>query len=243
MAATNTVPQARVRHKSPIGKTGVLTLSGFGVRVRMQACHLEIEDTSGSERRVLKLPRIGHGLRRLVIIGSDGLVSLAALRWLADQQAAFIMLERDGRVLTVTGPVRPSDARLRRAQALAHQSGAALEISKELIAAKLAGQENLVRNKLKDSMIADVIMCLRDRLPSAENLQAVRSFEAQAASSYWSAWSALPISFPRRDTNRVPTHWSVFGTRKSLLTGSPRLATTPTSHQAPCVLPIAAGDH
>ena len=68
-------------------------------------------------------------------------MSLAALRWLADQDAAFVMLDRDGSVLATTGPVRPSDARLRRAQALAIQSGAALQITKELIGKKLAGQE------------------------------------------------------------------------------------------------------
>jgi hypothetical protein len=47
------------------------------------------------------------------------MVSLAALRWLADQDAAFVMLDRDGSVLATTGPVRSSDAKLRRAQALA----------------------------------------------------------------------------------------------------------------------------
>jgi hypothetical protein len=51
------------------------------------------------------------------------------------------MLERDGKVLATTGPVHPSDARLRRTQALAHHNGKALEISRELIRAKLEGQE------------------------------------------------------------------------------------------------------
>jgi hypothetical protein len=41
------------------------------------------------------------------------MVSLAALRWLADQDASFAMLERNGKVLAVTGPVRPSDAKLK----------------------------------------------------------------------------------------------------------------------------------
>ena len=83
-----------------------------------------------SDRSEARFARVGHGLRRLVVIGSDGFVSFAALRWLADQDAAFVMLERDGSVLAVTGPVRPSDARLRRAQALANTNGTALEISK-----------------------------------------------------------------------------------------------------------------
>jgi CRISPR/Cas system-associated endonuclease Cas1 len=86
----------------------------------------------------------------LVAIGSDGFITLEGLRWLADQDAAFVMLERDGRVLATTGPVRPSDARLRRAQALAEHSGAALCIARELINRKLAGQERVVRDKLLD---------------------------------------------------------------------------------------------
>jgi hypothetical protein len=47
------------------------------------------------------------------------------------------MLDRRGKVLAVTGPVAPSDAKLRRAQALAVSNGTALKISKELISQKL----------------------------------------------------------------------------------------------------------
>jgi CRISPR/Cas system-associated endonuclease Cas1 len=107
-----------------------------------------LEDGIATDRRRCRLPRVGHGLRRLVVIGSDGMVSLAALRWLADQDASFVMLERDGSVLAVTGPVRPSEAKLRRAQALAHISGVALQIARELIVRKLAGQEQVARHKL-----------------------------------------------------------------------------------------------
>ena len=77
---------------------------------------LFVEDGIGADRRQARFARIGHGLKRLIVIGSDGMVSLAALRWLVDQDAAFLMLDRDGSVLATTGPVRPSDARLRRAQ-------------------------------------------------------------------------------------------------------------------------------
>jgi hypothetical protein len=84
---------------------------------------LIVEDGIGDERRQGRFARVGHRLRRLVVIGSDGMVSFAALRWLADQNAAFVMLERDGKVLATTGPVKPSDARLRRSQGLAHEQG------------------------------------------------------------------------------------------------------------------------
>src|SRR4051812_45280074 len=91
---------------------GVITLFGFGIKVQVDRGHLILEDGMGNSRRRFRLPRVGHGLQRLVIIGADGHVSLAALQWLADQKAAFVMLERDGSVLAVTGPVRNSDARL-----------------------------------------------------------------------------------------------------------------------------------
>jgi hypothetical protein len=69
---------------SQIPKSGVLTLYGFGVRIRMQAGHLEIEDGIGPERRQIRLARIGHGLKRLVCIAEDGFTTLGALKWLAD---------------------------------------------------------------------------------------------------------------------------------------------------------------
>jgi CRISPR associated protein Cas1 len=103
-------------------RQGVVTLFGYGIRVQVERGHLVLEDGIGPDRRNARFPRIGHGLKRLVLIGSDGMVTLAALRWLADQKAAFVMLDRDGSVLAVTGPVAPSDERLRRSQSLAHDS-------------------------------------------------------------------------------------------------------------------------
>src|SRR6266403_6144533 len=132
MAATKTVPQLPQSHNSLTPRHGVVTLSGYGIQARVDRGHLLLEDGIGADRRRARFPRVGHGLKRLVVVGSDGMVSLAALRWLADQKAAFVMLERDGTVLVATGPVRPSDARLRRAQAMAMQTGAALHITREL---------------------------------------------------------------------------------------------------------------
>lgn len=229
MAAPETVPQHLSARKSPISRTGVLTIHGFGVRVRMQSGHLEIEDGMGPERRKIRLARVGHGLRRLVMIGSSGFITFEALRWLADQSAAFAMLDRDGSLLATTGPVRPSDARLRRAQALAINSDNGLQLAVELISAKLTGQENVARERLRNSSIADSIAGFRGALQSVRHLEAVLSIEANAALAYWSAWSSLSIQYPRTDLRRVPDHWRVFGARVSPLTGSPRLAANPAN--------------
>lgn len=206
---------------------GVVTLFGYGVSAGVDRGHLILEDGIGPQRRRSRFPRVGHDLRRVVVIGSDGVVSLAALRWLADQDAAFVMLDRGGSVLLTTGPVRPSDARLRRAQALAYESGAALRIARELIYRKLAGQEQVVRDKVRDADAAQAIADARLALAEAEAHEVLADAERQGALAYWSAWRTLPVMFPRNDLRRVPRHWLTFGTRRSPLTGSPRLAVNP----------------
>lgn len=206
---------------------GVVTLFGYGIRVRVDRGHLILEDGIGARRRASRFPRVKHGLRRLIVIGSDGMVSLAALRWLADQNAAFVMLDRMGDVLATTGPVRPSDARLRRTQALAHESGMALRIARELIFRKLAGQEQVARDRLRDTSAADSIANARLAIAEVESLEALAQIERQGANAYWSAWHSLPVIFPKSVVNRVPEHWLSFGARRSPLTGSPRLAVNP----------------
>jgi CRISPR-associated endonuclease Cas1 len=193
----------------------------------MQSGHLEIEDGIGPERRTIRLARVGHGLNRLVCISEDGFATLAALKWITDVGASFVMLNRTGRVLFATGPNASSDVRLRRAQALAHSSGAALRIARELIDQKLAGQEQVARYKLTASDCAAKIHRYRSELAEAHTIDRVRLVESRAAAAYWSSWRTLPIIFPRKDHYRVPAHWRTFGTRVSPLTGSPRLAVNP----------------
>jgi CRISPR-associated endonuclease Cas1 len=231
MAATQNVPQ-HPRHCNFIPITpqrGVVTVYGYGINISVDRGHLALKDGIGRDRRETRFPRVGHGLRRLVVIGSDGMVSLAALRWLADQDAAFVMLDRDGSVLATTGPVPPSDARLRRVQALAHQSGAALRIARELIALKLVAQAKLARDSLNNAVAAQAINHFRESIPTAKTIEAIRLLESRGAYAYWGAWSDLPIAFPKVDLRRVPDHWRIFKNRVSPLTGSPRLAANPVN--------------
>jgi CRISPR-associated endonuclease Cas1 len=208
-------------------RDGVLTLYGYGSSLSVDRGHLLVTDCIGPNRRSARFARIGHGLKRIVAIGSEGSVSLAALRWLADQNAAFVMLNRDGSVLATTGPVSPSDVRLRRAQSLAHQSDLALRIARELIDQKLRGQEHVARKYFPKSSAAVSIAIARNKLVTAKSSDDIRLSESQGALAYWSAWHDLSVSFPRVDLPRVPDHWQKFGSRMSPLTSSPRLAVNP----------------
>jgi CRISPR/Cas system-associated endonuclease Cas1 len=193
----------------------------------MQSGHLEVEDGVGSERRKIRLARVGRRLRRLVCISEDGFATLSALKWLGDIGASFTMLNPNGKVLLVTGPTAPSDARLRRAQALAFGNGVGLEISRKLIDAKLKGQERLVREGLSDSITAQEIASFREKLAAADTFQAIRISEAHAAVAYLAALRNFPVLWPKVDLSRIPDHWRTVGNRHSPLSGGPRLAVTP----------------
>ncbi len=227
MAASENVSQSLFSSKSLIPRSGVLTLHGFGIRIRMQSGHLEIEDGIGQERRHIRLARVGHGLRRLVCISEDGFTTLSALKWLADVGVSFVMLNRNGKVLLVTGPTAPSDARLRRSQGLALGNGIGLEISRTLIDAKLEGQERVLREGLNDSVTAQAISDFREKLVAADTVQAIRLLEAHAAVAYFASWRNIPVLWPKADSPRIPDHWRTVGNRHSPLSGGPRPAITP----------------
>jgi len=208
---------------------GVIVLVGYGIKVSVERGHLTIEDGIGSDRRRGRFPRVHHDLRRLIVIGSDGFISLPAIQWLADQKIAFMMLDRDGSVLITTGRVAASDTRLRRAQACAVHSTAAVDIVRDLIRSKLAGQERIARDKLHNPGAADAIAGFRRQLDAVDCTDTLRMLEGQAAGVYWTAWQSVPVQFPKSDLARVPDHWRTFGTRRSPISGTSRRPPNPVN--------------
>lgn len=100
-------------------------------------------------------------------------------------------------------------------------NGVGLEICRMLIDAKIQGQENVLRVHLNCQPTADAIARFRNRLRSAENFDAIRNLEANAASSYFREWRDLPVSWPKADLQKIPDHWRFVGSRQSPLTGGP----------------------
>jgi CRISPR-associated endonuclease Cas1 len=243
MTLSMNASSARVETGRPV-KQGILVLRGYGVKLFVQRGHLVFEDGIGRTRRSGRLARVGHGLKRLIIIGHSGLVSLEALRWLHDVGAAFVQIDADGQLITCAGPDGLDDARLRRAQALASDFGTGIGIrtgtvsgsgpgvgfgiARDLIKRKLLGQlQNL--NKLRDKAAVEKVNSAIERIPTAENIDALRFIEGEAAIAYWGAWRDIDVVFVERDRNRVPEHWLTFGVRRSLLSKNPRNATNPAN--------------
>jgi CRISPR-associated endonuclease Cas1 len=203
----------------------VLVLDGFGVHVGVERGHLVTEDGIADDRRRLRLHKATAGLWRLVILGTGGTVTLAALRWLNDARAALVVIAPDGTVIHATGPSRLDHARLRRAQALAAGTAWGLDVARWLVGRKLEGQAaNLAH--VDRGRAGDVVLSIRGELDGTADPRTVRDLEAAAADVYWAALADLPVSFPARVA--VPDHWRVLGARISPLGhASPNRAITP----------------
>ncbi len=209
-------------------RKGVLVLSGYGLRIAVERGHLVAEDGVGEHRRIGRFSRIAK-LRRLVVLGHAGTVSLEALRWLRDVGAAFIQIDADGQVVTASGPIAVSDPRVLRAQASAAATGVGLSIARRLVHDKLKGQLGVLRQLPEPKEARGRIraaLTLLERSPSIEHLRYV---EADAARAYWGTWEPVVLGFGRREAKRVPSHWVAFGARTSPLTGSPRTAANPAN--------------
>jgi hypothetical protein len=97
-------------------RNGVVVASGYGVRISVWRGRLRVDDGSGRDRRTYLYHRATSGLKRLVVLGHTGYVSLEALRWLADIKAAYLQIDADGRVLATFGPPATDRPSLRRAR-------------------------------------------------------------------------------------------------------------------------------
>ncbi len=211
----------------------VAVADGYGLTIRVHRGHLVIEDGIGRHRRQRRYSRAERTLRRLVILGHTGYLTLEALRWCADVGVVVVHLDGDGRLLTVHGSPGTDDARLRRAQAAAPSSPVGLEITRCLLSAKLDGQASVAKELLSAEPVAPLIRKLGDELRDAHSLVRCRDLEARASNAYFGAWSTVVrCRFAERDAERVPQHWTAFTARSSPLHRSgrsPRTAADPVN--------------
>ena len=188
---------------------------------------LRLEDGIGPHRRSVALDRAGSGLERLVLLGKTGTLTLESLAWIRAVGAGLIHLSGDGDVLTHSVPYGYDGHPIRRAQAMAIATGLDVEVARDLIARKMAGQRaNLMRLRVADLGSFDA---MREALDRADSIADVRLCEAKAAAIYWNAWSNVPIRLRGRDLAKVPARWARYDARSSVLTGAPRAATNPVN--------------
>jgi CRISPR-associated endonuclease Cas1 len=228
MQTQSTAARGAKTTQSPV-KDGLFVVSGYGVRVSVDRGHLSITDGFPDERRVCRLSRATARVKRLVLLGHSGTISLEAMRWLHDIGAALVQIDADGELITVSAALGLDEPRLRRAQAIAPFNGVGLALAKELIRLKIERQWEVVSRLAAQPAALPELASLLETVDRAATVPALRMAEAHAAKAYWAAWSEVSIRFARIDLSRIPAHWGRAGARASGISGSPRKATNPVN--------------
>jgi CRISPR-associated endonuclease Cas1 len=218
----------------------IYVASGYGLRLYVDRGHLVVHDGIGRDRRTVRFNRATSRLRRLVVLGHTGYVTLDALRWLRDVGAAFVQIDRDGSLVTVTAAERLHESRLRRAQVLAADNEVGRQAVIELLRLKLERQAVMAEQRLsylKSSIVRDhkhrvsIGDAIREQAAAMRPGQSwgdLRKLESIAGRYYWQTWARLPVRFERTIRCTVPEHWHVAGPRTSKVDRQwPRRAMTP----------------
>lgn len=214
---------------------GILLLRGQGLRLTVERGHFQVEDESFGVRRRARFSRIDRELKRVVVLGPSGSITLDAIRWLHGAGVPLVHLHPDGTIYGVLAPEAVGVPALKRAQALAAETGLGTRLAVGLLREKLQGQARVVDRLPPSVAVQEARVGLHQALEGLDRvrtLPSLRSLEGVAARAYWGAWKGVPVRFAKADGVGRPRHWQAFGGRVSPLhggSGSPRKAVNPAN--------------
>jgi CRISP-associated protein Cas1 len=216
-----------------------LVLAGHGARLRVDSGTLLVRNGLTHYPQQRQEYRFFPGdptlPSRIVLVDSDGYITLDAIDWLARQEVPVLLLAWDGtaRSLLPAGGSR-SIPELLQAQVRALTDSTGLRLARNLIERKVEGSLAALANlpegprvHLARSGLAGIRKELVASPPA--DVDSLRLVEARAAALYFAAWRDLPLRW--RDVKRkpIPAEWRRMPIRGSLLLMSNRHATHPVN--------------
>ena len=200
---------------------GVCVADGMGVRIIVDRGALEVHDGLGPHRRTRRFDRATHRLRRLVIIGSTGLVTLDALNWCRRLGIGVLVLAPDGTAAFASTPRMTDDARLRRIQVQAPDLPVGLDLARwsDRRQARRAGQgaHRLLRRPRRG--LDRGRPCRRACDPSRRHRGRARDRGRRRVgllAGVGGRSECVPM-FAAKDRTRIPAHWTRYEGRRSVL--------------------------
>jgi CRISPR-associated protein Cas1 len=229
-------PRINLHHSRKPERTP-LVLNGHGARLQIQRGALVVRNGfthyPQKQQELRYFPGEATLPSRIIALDCDGSISLDVIRWLAEQKVPLILLNWQGEVVSVMSEQGPFDPGLRQAQLDAFENGRGLELSRQLIQAKIRGcQETLLtftktpRREIASRKLEAALEEL-DAMPAT--FEEVRMIEARAALAYFTHWQELALHWKGTGRRPIPAEWQSVGLRKGLYGGGNRHATHPVN--------------
>lgn len=224
-----------------------ITITGVGCSLKVWSGALEI--SSGKTHlpqkdRVAKLYRGTHKVKSIIILSDDGNITFKAAEWCISQNIQVVVIDNMCRVLLLTGDSE-RDAKLRRLQYQAGDTGMSGYFARELIRRKTLAQINVLKSmpdryeeqehvffagqwipvtgsmtRLPDEPIWKVLEDGLVDLAHMNEIETIMTLEGRLAYHYWSVFIGLPIKWKPKDEKVVPPHWKSITERMSSLSWS-----------------------
>jgi CRISPR-associated protein Cas1 len=212
-------------------------LSGHGVRLQVDHGALLVRDGFTHYPQVRREWRLFPGdwrlPARIVLLDSDGSLSVDVLAWVAEQRIPLVVLNWRGDVVSIAHGIGTApSAALRQAQVAAQENGLGLRFARRLVRDKIVASQDTLRAQRslasRDTALRRLDAVLRDlnRTPP-DSVDAVRLIEARAALAYFTCWQTLPLRWKGTGRRPIPPDWHRIGLRQSLMSGTNRNATHP----------------
>lgn len=206
---------------------------GYGVKLTIDRGQLLLADGVGAYRRERRVPKIDRTLRRIIITGNTGYLSLGALRWCREHQISIVLVNTLGEATSLYPAESPADAPTLREQVSCGPGGrreaTGLEIARMLTSRKLARQAEVAWNVLDAESTAREIRRVARFADKAATVKELGLLEAESARRYYNAWSDVSIRWAQSDLSKVPEHWLTYTGRKNPLANGNRHAIHPVN--------------
>jgi CRISPR-associated protein Cas1 len=242
-----------------MSSSDVVVLSGHkcGLRIWNGALHINQGSLPGLKREPITCFKGTTPFRTIVILSRSGSITLDAFHWCKEQDISLLMLNGNGTPVYSLAPESESNAKLRRCQYQAGDTGMAGFISRELVRRKTLAQIDTLKmlptREQEQSFIhfAGMRIPVKDdlgRLPGESlwklledglvelshmsEIETIRTLEGRLAYHYWNAFVGLPINWRPSDEKIVPPHWKVITERMDSGSGTGSRRTKSPFHAA-----------
>jgi CRISPR-associated endonuclease Cas1 len=178
--------------------------------------------TGKTERVISRLDaaKTRDGVARIIILSRVGSISLEVIRWATALDVGIFQISRDGSMGFCTPGLVTADARMYKQQVLAAPDmpnrATGLEVVRELLTAKIAGQLEVLRMMGQDS--ARIAECIT-MMAGCRDVRSMLAVEGNAAIAYWKAWErSVFVPWEPAAMKVIPVHWSKFNGRAGVIT-------------------------